>query len=97
MAVKRFRVARPDQLQTLVKYAKSNAPTIARTVRIWKNAQAKNGETRWDTGIYACFSGDKDRKAVLLRVSGDELIEFGILKYNLALAWCEQNLRRVYE
>ena len=96
MAAKRFHVARPDQLQTLVKYAKTNAPSVARTARIWKSAQQKNGETRWDKGVYVSFSGDMARKAVLFRVSGDELVEFANLKYNLALAWCEHNLCRVY-
>ena len=98
MSAKRFHIARPDQLQTLVKYAKTNAPTIARTARIWKIAKDKNGTTRWDTGVYASFSGDRMREAVLFRVAnGDELVEFGTLKYNLALNWCEQHLRPVYD
>ena len=97
MAAKRFHVARPDQLQCLVKYAKTNAPSVARTARIWKNAKEKKGDTRWDTGIYACFSGDLDREAALFRYCDGDMVEFGKLKYNLALAWCEQHLRRVYE
>ena len=97
MASKRFHIARPDQLQTLVKYAKTNAPSIARTARIWKIAKERNGDTRWDKGVYASFSGDMTRRAVLLRTSGDELVEFATLKYNLAMVWCEQHLHRVYE
>ena len=98
MAAKRFHIARPDQLQTLVKFAKTNAPTIARTARIWKIAKDKNGTTRWDTGVYAGFSGDSAREAVIFRVAnGDELVEVGTLKYNLALNWCEQHLRLVYD
>ncbi len=97
MAAKRFHVARPDQLQTLVKYAKTNATTVARTARIWKAAKDKRGETRWDRGIYACFSGDMDRVAALFRYCDGDMVEFGRLKYNLAMAWCERNLRRVYE
>lgn len=98
MASKRFHVARPDQLQALTKYAKTNAPTVARTARIWQNAKDKNGETRWDNGVYVGFSGDRERKATLYRVTGDdELVEVATLKYNLSLLWCEQHLRRVYE
>lgn len=98
MAAKRFHIARPDQLQTLVKFAKTNAPTIARTARIWKIAKDKHGTTRWDTGVYVGFSGDRAREAVIFRVSNrDELVEVGRLKYNLALNWCEQHLRPVYD
>lgn len=98
MAVKRFHVARPDQLQSLVIYVKDNACTVSRMARIWKIAKEKKGETRWDRGVYVGFSGDMAREAVLFRVtSGDELVQFGTLKYNLALAWCEKNLRRVYD
>ena len=97
MAAKRFHVARPDQLQTMVPFARTNGCTVARMARIWKIAKEKKGETRWDTGVYVGFSGDMTRKAALVRISGDELVEVADLKYNLALAWCERNLRRVYE
>lgn len=98
MATKRFHVARPDQLQSLVKYAKTNAPTMARTARIWKSAKDRKGETRWDRGVYVGFFGDRKRLAVLFRVTGDdELVEFATFKYNLALNWCEQHLRQVYD
>ena len=98
MSAKRFHVARPDQLQTLVKFAKTNAPTIARTARIWKSAKDRKGETRWDDGVYVGFSGDRTRQAALYRVTADdELIEVATLKYNLALLWCEQHLQPVYE
>ena len=97
MAAKRFHIEKPEQLQSLMKYAKTNDASIARMARIWKNAKQKKGQTRWDTGVYACFSGDMSREAVLYRASEDEMIGFGKLKYNMALAWCEQHLRRVYE
>lgn len=94
MSAKRFHVARPDQLQSLVKFAKNNAPTIARTARIWKIAKDKNGTTRWDTGVYISFSGDRAREAVIFRVANaDEPVEVGTLKYNLALNWCEVHLK----
>ena len=94
MSAKRFHVARPDQLQSLVKYAKNNAPTIARTARIWKIAKDKNGTTRWDTGVYVSFSGDMAREAVVFRAAnGDEPVEVGTLKYNIALNWCEEHLK----
>lgn len=96
MSAKRFHVARPDELQTLVKFAKNNGPTIARAARIWRIVKDRKGETRWDTGVYVGFSGDRAREAALFRVSGDELVQLGTLKYNTALYWCEQNLRQVY-
>ena len=46
MSAKRFHVARPDQLQTLVKFAKNNGPTIARAARIWRIVKDRKGETR---------------------------------------------------
>ena len=96
MSARTFHVARPDQLQTLVKYAKTNAPTVARTARIWDAARKKNGETRWYKGVFVGFSGDRKRMATLYRVTTyEELVEFATLRYNLALLWCERNLRQV--
>ena len=98
MAAKRFHVAKPDQLQSLVKFAKTQAAMVSRTARVWKIAKDKKGETRWDRCVYVGFSGDMAREAALYRItSEDELVQFGTLKYNLALAWCEKNLRRVYD
>ena len=98
MSVKRFHVARPDQLQCLVPMVKDNPTSVARVARIWKIAKSKRDTTRWDTGVYAGFSGDRARSAALFRIAnGDELVQFGTLKYNLALNWCEQHLRQVYE
>jgi len=98
MAAKRFHIATPDQLQALADFAKSNALTIAKVARIWAAAKKKHEHTRWDYGVYVGFSGDRKRVAVLARVAaGDELVEFGTLKYNLALNWCEQHLRQVYD
>lgn len=97
MAAKRFHVAKPDQLQSLVKYAKDNACHMARVARIWKIAKDRKGDTRWDRCVYVSFSGDRTREATIFRVTaGDEPVEVGALKYNLALNWCEQHLRQVY-
>ena len=93
MAAKRFHIARPDQLQSLVKYTKDDPCTVAKVARIWEAARQRKGTARWDNGIFAGFSGDRSRDAALFRASGDELVRFGTLKYNTALNWCEQNLR----
>ena len=90
MAAYRFHIAKPDQLQSLVPMVKDNPASVARVARIWKAAKEKRGETRWDTGVYVGFSGDRTREAVLL-------VTFGTLKYNLALRWCERHLRQVYD
>lgn len=98
MSAKRFHVAKPYQLQSLVPMVKDSPASVARVARIWKIAKEKKGATRWDTGVYVGFSGDRAREAVLFRVSaGDELVQFGTLKYNLALNWCEQHLRQVFD
>lgn len=98
MAAKRFHIEKPDQLQTLVQFAKENAPTVARTARIWKNAKERKGATRWDRGVYAGFSGDRKREAGIFRItSEDEMIHVAALQYNKALNWCEQHLRQVYD
>lgn len=98
MAAKRFHVEKPDQLQSMVQFAKANPCSMARMARIWKNAKQRKGETRWDTSVFAAFSGDRAREAVLYRVdAGGERIEVEKLKYNSALQWCEKNLRQVRE
>lgn len=98
MAAKRFHVEKPDQLQSMVPFAKDNACTMARMTRIWKSAKQKKGETRWDASVFAVFSGDRAREAVLYRVdAGGERIEVEKLKYNSALQWCEKNLRQARE
>lgn len=95
MAAKRFHVARPDQLRelaALVKDGKLNA-----MVSVWSAAARRTGTTRWDNAIYVGFSGDRDRRAEVVRISADnELVYCASLKYNLALNWCEKNLRPVY-
>ena len=49
-------------------------------------------------GIYIYFSGDRQREAAIARLAaGDELVIVGQMKYNLALNWCEQHLRQVYD
>ena len=96
-AAKRFHVANPGQLKALVPFAKSNAPSLARMVRIWYAAQRK-GKDRWDYSIYVGFSGDRRREAGIVRVdANNELIVCAPLMYNKALNYCEQNMRRVYE
>ena len=98
MAAKRFHIATPDQLQTLVQFTNTNACTVARMARIWAAAKKKHENTGWDYAIFVSFSGDRNRYAVLLRkTSDDKLVEFGRVKYNSALAWCERNLNRVYD
>ena len=97
MAVKRFHIATPEQLQTLVQFAKADASTIARMARIWRAAKDKHERTPWDRGIYSYFSGDRQREAAIARLAaGDELVIVGKMKYNLALNWCEKHLRQVY-
>lgn len=94
MAARRFHVAKPDQLQAIVPLLKQNAPLVARTVRIWKAAKDKYGETRWDSGVYIDFPEGSDQSAVLFRMIEDnETVVYGFLAYNMALRWCEQHLK----
>ena len=98
MAAKHYHIATPEQLQSLVPLAKNNAPTVARVARIWKAAREKKGETRWDQEVYAGFSGDQQRTALIFRFEANgSFLEVAALHYNKALRWCEQNLRQVYD
>ena len=65
---------------------------------VWTAAKRRNGTTRWDDKIFAGFSGDRNRIAEVVRIDANsELVYCATLRYNLALNWCEKNLREVYE
>ena len=94
---KRFHVANPGQLKALVPFAKTNAPSLEKMVRIWYAAQRK-GKNRWDNAIYVGFSGDRHREAGIVRIgANNELVTCATLMYNKALGYCECNMRRVFD
>lgn len=96
MAAKRFHIAAPEQLRGLSAFVKDGKlDTLA---SVWAAMKRRNGPTRWDDRIYVGFSGDQSRTAEVVRVgTNDDVVRCATLKYNLALKWCEQHLRRVYD
>ena len=65
--------------------------------KIWNSAKVKNGITPWDGKVMVRFSTEGTSRAA-------EVIRFGLsgttyaiaeLRYNLALQWCMQHLRKV--
>lgn len=98
MAAKRFHIATPEQLTELAGLAKERQKTITNTARVWAANVRKDGKSNWDSAIYAVFSGDRTRNAEVVRFDGHTMPAYcGTLRYNLALNWCEQHLREVYD
>lgn len=96
MAAKRFHVSKPDELRALCEFVKEGK--LSNMVSVWTATARKNGATRWDDAIYVGFSGDRQRVAEVVRFSATgELVYCATLRYNLALNWCEQHLRPVYD
>lgn len=96
MAAKRFHIASPDQLRDLSEFVKEGK--LNSIVSVWAATKRRNGATRWDDKIYVGFSGDSSRTAEVVRIDvNDELVHCATLRYNLALRWCEKNLREVYD
>lgn len=96
MAAKRFHVSKPDELRALCAFVKEGK--LDNMVSVWTATARKNGTTRWDNAIYVGFSGDRQKNAEVVRFAADgELVYCATLRYNLALNWCEQHLRPVYD
>lgn len=95
MAAKRFHVARPTELRALTEFVKEGK--LSSMASVWTAMARRTGETRWDNAIYVGFSGDRHKDAEVVRINAEgELVYCATLRYNLALRWCEQNLRQIY-
>lgn len=96
MAAKRFNISTPEELREINEFVKDGK--LSSMVSVWTVTKRRQGETRWDKAIYACFSGDKRRVAAVVRIAGNgEIVQCATLRYNLALNWSEQHLREVYD
>ena len=96
MAAKRFHIATPDQLRALSEFVKDGK--LNTMISVWTATKRRQGATRWDNAIFVGFSGDRRRTAEVVRIDANgELVYCATLRYNLALNWCEKNLREVYE
>ena len=96
MAAKRFHIATPEQLRELSEFVKEGK--LNNIASVWTAAKRRNGATRWDDKIFVGFSGDRHRVAEVVRIDANsELVYCATLRYNLALNWCEKNLREVYD
>ena len=97
MAAKRFHIETPEQLLKLTALAKPERKLLL-IARVWKGAKRKKGATRWDNAIYAEFSGDRTRTAKIMRINAEGgQVDCADLRYNLALNWCQDNLKEYSE
>lgn len=95
MAVKRFHIAKPEQLRELAEFVKKGK--LGPMISVWTTTVRKQGYSCWDNAIYIGFSGDRNRVAEIYRVSaGNELVYCATMQYNKALNWCEKHLREVF-
>lgn len=95
MAVKRFHIAKPDQLRELDEFVKKG--NLKPMISVWTTTIRKRGFSRWDDAIYIGFSGDRNRIAEIFRIdAGGEVIRCASMHYNKALNWCEQHLQEAF-
>lgn len=69
---------------------------IVNTARVWSSAQRRQGTTPREGRIFASFKTENgSRRASVWRhgVNGQVLV-LGTLKYNPALKWCSEHLKR---
>lgn len=91
MSAKRFHVFDPEQLKAIEAFITDGS--IDNLYRIWNYYRSTGKGRIWNNAIFISFSGDRMRRANVVKViQGDERT-FANLKYNLALRWCQRNLR----
>ena len=96
MPAKRFHIDTPEKLHELSALVKDKPSTVENMARVWTVTRRRQGGHAWDGQIYAMFSGSRDRSAEIVRLGRDApIMVCGSLRYNLALRWCEKNLRQV--
>lgn len=89
---KQYHIKTPEQLIELNRFAKDgNAASMA---AVWNVKLRKDGVSPWDNAIFAIFETDNRRKAWIGRKSGAGMLVNASLKYNQALKYCEENLKR---
>lgn len=91
--LKKYHIATPEQLKELNTFAKEGSAAPMATV--WSTKLRKDGSSPWDNAVFAIFETDNGRKAWIGRKVGEEMTVNTSLKYNPALKWCEDNLKRV--
>ena len=91
--LKKYHIATPEQLKELNTFAKEGSAAPMATV--WSAKLRKDGTSPWDNAIFAVFKTDRGRKAWIGRKVGEGMTVNTSLKYNPALKWCEDNLKRV--
>lgn len=95
--MKRFHVKTPDQLREFEPYIKTG--NVERIASVWNAKLRKDGKSPWDNAIYAVFAqAGRSRKASIMRSGTDgNMLVVAELKYNPALEWCRENLKRSEE
>ena len=89
---KQYHIASPDQLKELNAFAKTGS--AAALAAVWSTKLRKDGSSPWDQSIFAIFETENGRKAYIGRKSGAGMTANTSLKYNPALKWCEEHLKR---
>ena len=90
---KQYLIETPEQLKELNGFAKDgNALNFA---KIWTVKLRRDGMSPWDGKVFALFTTERGRKAYIARRSRAGMTMNVSLKYNPALKWCEDNLKRV--
>ncbi len=87
----------PEQLKEIAKLCKDGSQRVMNVAKIWNSAKVKNGTTPWDGKVMVRFSTEgTSRKAEVIRSGfGGTTYSIAELRYNLALQWCVQHLRKV--
>ena len=93
---KRYHIETPEQLRAVGEFAKEG--DVKQVAAVWSAAKRKkDGKVPWDKAIHALFTGGRFRKAKIIREKGECPVTLAVLKYNLALKWCDQNLPKESE
>lgn len=97
MAIKRYTVAKPEQLRALYEIQKDGNVSMDNLARVWRaqnvfeSANYTNPQTR--DLAYVEFDGKTRRATVYKQIHGNVGI-IGRLPYNKAIAYCRENLIR---
>ena len=95
---KRFVFRNPEQLKEIAALCKENsASKIMNVAQVWSATCRQTGKTAWDGRIGVSFQVEaRERKAYVFRFgTNDQICVLGYLKYNAALKWCEENLKKI--
>lgn len=89
---KQYHIETPEQLKEINAFAKSGS--AAQMAAVWSAKLRKDGVSPWDKAIFAVFTTENRRKAFIGRKVGAGMTINTELKYNPALKYCEEHLKK---